>query len=344
MKSAITILTCSTFLAGFIIFFSGVPARSAEDKVIELKFASHVRYEPDISWLTWAKEIEKRTKGRVKITFYLGGSLLKPKAIRVATIKGQCDISFSALAFDASAYPLNMVLELPFMGYPNMEVATRIRREIIDKFPEVRAEYKGSKIMWVQANLARYLHSTKKPIITPKDVKGSKIAAFGPSTRIAEAIGGSPVPLMPNDLYMGLERGVAEAWIGPYAAMRGTQITKLLPYHNSTILSMGGNQVLMSMKTWNKLPPDIQKVFNDINPEFGARAEFERSLRLDAMALSDAEELGHTFIKNTPEEVAAWQEIVKPLHEKWITGAEAKGLPARAVYDEVKRLIREYSK
>ena len=46
----------------------------------------------------------------------------------------------------------------------------------------------------------------------------------------------------------------------------------------------------------------------------------------------------------TPQELKLWKEAVQPVHEKWIADTEAKGLPAKAVYDEAKRLIKEYDK
>ena len=39
-----------------------------------------------------------------------------------------------------------------------------------------------------------------------------------------------------------------------------------------------------------------------------------------------------------------WRQAAQPLHDKWIEETEAKGLPARAVYNEAKRLIGEVTK
>jgi hypothetical protein len=44
----------------------------------------------------------------------------------------------------------------------------------------------------------------------------------------------------------------------------------------------------------------------------------------------------------TPEEMQLWRQAVKPVHQKWIADNEAKGLPAKAIYQEAKRLIKEY--
>jgi TRAP-type C4-dicarboxylate transport system substrate-binding protein len=57
-----------------------------------------------------------------------------------------------------------------------------------------------------------------------------------------------------------------------------------------------------------------------------------------------AKEMGHQIYQPTAEEMKLWRQAVQPVHEKWIADTEAKGLPARAVYEEAKRLIKEYGK
>ena len=46
----------------------------------------------------------------------------------------------------------------------------------------------------------------------------------------------------------------------------------------------------------------------------------------------------------TPEEIKLWQEAVQPVHKKMIAEREAKGLPARTIYEDIKRLVRGYPK
>jgi hypothetical protein len=53
----------------------------------------------------------------------------------------------------------------------------------------------------------------------------------------------------------------------------------------------------------------------------------------------------HTFANLTPKEIKVWYDLVKrPIHDKWIADAEAKGLPGKAVYEEALKLIKEYQK
>ena len=62
----------------------------------------------------------------------------------------------------------------------------------------------------------------------------------------------------------------------------------------------------------------------------------------EAMILGKIKELNHNIYTPTEAEMKLWREAVQPIHEEWIAKNEAKGLPARALYNETKRLIEEY--
>ena len=53
-------------------------------------------------------------------------------------------------------------------------------------------------------------------------------------------------------------------------------------------------------------------------------------------------EQGKTFIYLTPEEIAIWKETAKPAHKKWIDTYSNLG-PTQEIYDELVRIVKEYS-
>lgn len=344
MKKLRTILTCGTFILSF--FFLGVffpSAAVAKDKVIELKYATlQVPFGPSFEMFKeWAAEFEKRTNGRAKITLYFSGSLVKGKEIRKAVLKGLCDIGYMNIGLDPSAYRLNSVMELPFMGFKDSKAARRIWLEIIEKFPEMKKEFKGTKVLWQNIFMPHMIHTTKKEIRVPGDIKGEKIAGMGMNLKILDALGASPVSLMPTEAYLGLERGVADGVMAAHFPMLMLRLTGLLNYHNNTVLNYNTGFVIASNRSWKRLPPDIQKILVEMSPEYCDR-EWAISMGLEEKGQKAAEKMGHTFTTNTPEEIMLWEQAAKPYQEKWIAGNESKGKPGRAVFEEVKRLAAEY--
>jgi TRAP-type C4-dicarboxylate transport system substrate-binding protein len=98
----------------------------------------------------------------------------------------------------------------------------------------------------------------------------------------------------------------------------------------------------MNMDKWNSLPADVKKVMDDLRPWIEKKS-VDISTDLAIKAKKICEDLGHTIITPTPDEMKLWLEAAKPMHDAWIADAEAKGLPGRAVFEETKRLIQKYS-
>src|SRR5512144_2507167 len=61
----------------------------------------------------WAKEIETRTAGKVKITIFPGGTLTKAEMCYDGVEKGISDIGMSVLGYTRGKFPLSEVLDLP---------------------------------------------------------------------------------------------------------------------------------------------------------------------------------------------------------------------------------------
>jgi TRAP-type C4-dicarboxylate transport system substrate-binding protein len=100
---------------------------------------------------------------------------------------------------------------------------------------------------------------------------------------------------------------------------------------------------LVNLETWNELPPDYQRIIIDtykwVNEE-----SVKYDLALIDTAMQAARDDKHVIINLTPEEIKTWADLEESYHEKWIKETEAKGWPAKAIYDEAKRLVAEYTK
>ena len=145
-------------------------AKKETGPAIELTYANffpptHIQAQLAESWI---KEVEERTEGQVKITYYPGGALLKGPGMYDGVVKGVADIGFSLFAYTAGRFPTMEALDLP-MGYPSGRVATYVVNDFYKKYqPE---EITGVKLLYVHAHGPGILHS-KKPVKKMEDVKG----------------------------------------------------------------------------------------------------------------------------------------------------------------------------
>ena len=130
--------------------------------------------------MSWAKEIEKRTSGQVKIQVFPGGTLTKPQQCYDGVVNGISDIGMSVFAYTRGRFPVMEALDLP-LGYPSGLVATRTANEFYNKFqPE---ELKDVKVLYLHGHGPGLLH-TKKAVKSLADLKGMKMR----SCRHASAI------------------------------------------------------------------------------------------------------------------------------------------------------------
>jgi TRAP-type C4-dicarboxylate transport system substrate-binding protein len=334
-----------------VILFMGVYTQSASaSEVVEpivLKYASTM---PPISPLSktnikWVERIEQQSGGRLKIKPYFAESLAKQVNTFRAVQDGITDIAFYILGWNTGLLPLNEVTRLPFMGIPSQKAATSIQWALYNKFPELQKEFSGLKVIQITGTPPDQFHFTKKEVRVPADVKGMKLLGGGRWPEMMKNLGAVVLDQGVGDWYMSLERGLAEGHITHFVVIKSVRTLELFKYHvlfgdpGCSIMIM---PYLMNPDSWKKLTPDLQKILED-----ACKWQEEEILKPDEVdiqaALKFAQDNNHKLSNLTAEEIQQWVDAAKPVHEKWIAENSAKG-PARAIYDEAKRLISEYTK
>ena len=315
-----------------LIFSSSLPAQSPAAKV----------------FLRGAEMIEQKSGGKVKFVYYWSNTLL-PAAETVKGVRvGTADVAL-IWAGTQDYMPLSYnIMYQPFMGYPSMQAGAKIYEQLYNKFPALKEEFAGLKRLSSRLYPPVQIHTAKKAVKAPSDLKGMKIAAVGGGRigMLMKAMGAAPVDIPVGEINLSLSTGVVEGWVEHFPAVMVFGAIPKLSYH--TILgeggiSMGLQSLVMNPKTFDRLPSDVQKIVEEAAAWWG-----EESMNVDnseiERAVNAGKELKHTFTYLTPQEVQVWADNATELHQKWIAEMESKGKPAKAIYDEAKRLIKEYRK
>jgi TRAP-type C4-dicarboxylate transport system substrate-binding protein len=328
------------FLVLFLsVCFVSFPGYSTAQKVITMNYSNFfpAPHKHSIIAEQWCKEIEKRTNGRVKIAYFPGGTLTPAAQIYDGVVKGISDIGFSCFAYTRGKFPLTEVIDLP-IGLKDGTTATRLINEYYKKFKP--KEIDEVKVMYLHAHGPGMLH-TKKPVNKLEDLKGTKIRATGLASKIVTALGGSPVGTTMPETYDALRTGVAEGAMAPFEALQGFKWGEVI---NSSTVAYGsgystGMFIVMNKNKWNSLPPDIQKIFTEVNEEWiekQARAWDE----IEKEGIDFTQKRGNKIIRLTKEEDARWAAAVKPIVDEYVKTTKAKGLPG----DEALKFCLDYLK
>jgi len=285
----------------------------------------------------WCREVEKRTNNRVKITFYPGGTLAPAPLVYDNVVKGIADFGWSFLSYSRGRFPLSEVIDLP-LGYKSGYTATKLINEYYKKFKP--KELDDVKVMYLHAHGPGMLH-TKKPVNKLEDLKGMKIRATGLASKIVTALVGSPVGTSMPETYDVLRTGVADGAMAPFEALQGFKWGEVV---NSSTVAYGsgystGMFIVMNKNKWNSLPPDIQKVFNEVNEEW-IEKQAKAWDEIEKEGVDFTQKRGNKIIRLTNEENARWAAAVKPLLDEYLKSMKAKGLPG----DEALKFCLDYLK
>jgi len=296
------------FLLFFIvsICFVAMPdLAAAQQKVITLNYSNFfpAPHKNSILADAWCKEVEKRAQGKVKITYFPGGTLTPAAQTYDNVVKGIADIGMSVFAYTRGKFPLIEVFDLP-LGYKNGVQATGLVNAFYAKFKP--KELDDVKVLFLHAHGPGILHS-KAPIAKMEDVKGKKIRATGLAAKIVQALGGAPVGTTMPETYDALRTGVAEGAMAPIEALQGWKWGEVV---SSTTQNFGSAYtasmfVVMNKAKWNSLPPDVQKVMEDVSKEWTVK-QGQTWDEIDKEGYEFTKKRGNKIIALSKEEDARW--------------------------------------
>jgi TRAP-type C4-dicarboxylate transport system substrate-binding protein len=287
----------------------------------------------------WAKEIEKRTNNRVKITIFPGGTLSAADKCYDGVVKGISDIGMSVFAYTRGRFPLTEVADLP-LGIKSGLVATKMINAYYKKFNP--KELKDVKVMYLHGHGPGFLH-TKTAVEKLEDLKGMKIRCTGLAAKIVEKLGAVPVAMPMPDTYDSLKRGVVDGSMAPQESLKTWKWGEVVKF---TTESWGsaystGFFVVMNKGKWNSLPKDVKKIIEQVNKEWIERQgknwdDIDKAGREATLAA------GNKIITLSKEENMRWAEAVKPILDGYVKNMKEKGLlgdKALKFYrDELKKL------
>lgn len=292
----------------------------------------------------WIKKVEKATQGRVKMTWYPGAVLGPPMEAYEMIKSGAVHMGCIIQGFYPGRFPLSNVIQLPFLGLPSAEVGSRIFWELYEKFPELQADYPGVKVLILYSDAPTPI-GTKKPVRTMEDIKGLKIRALaGAPTEMLKELGAVPVLVPPHEIYTSMERGVIDGWMISWEGAAGFKYEEVTDNFLTANMYQPALAFVMNQKEWDKLPPDIQKIFNQHIGAAGAKffgTEFDRyndEARNKIKAMK-----GKQIFRLSPQQVEKWKKVTSPVWDRWLADMKSKGLPGKAILDEAERLVKKYA-
>ena len=341
MKRVMTIAGV-VFLLACLAMLGWAPAgQAAEFELTYSQFYSATHAQSKLA-VAWCKEVEKRTNGRVKIQYFPGQSLTKAKQSYDGTVKGMSDIAMGVLQYTRGRFPLLEFINLP-LGFTDALVATAILNEVVEKFRP--AELNDTKVLYLVAHGPGVISTTGKMVTKMEDLKGLKIRSHGTTAKMIAALGGTPVALPMPELYQALCKGIVQGGVFPLSSLYDWRLSEVTEYTTVAVpiaYSLGFFTVMNKAK-WNALPPDIQKIIEEIDAEWLVK-HAEARVRDENVGAMYGLRMGNYLIGVGPEAAKKWVKAVQPVIDNYIKETKDKGLPGDEVIAYVKKCLQDEAK
>lgn len=252
-------------LAAIAVFSLGISCQTAvAQSKFTLKF-NHVLgpTEPyHLGFQKWAKAVEERTKGGLKIEVFHSAQLGVEEDI-IEQMRQGANVGQNTDSARMGMYlPAIAVMNGPYFA-ENLDEVARLRELPTVKgwLDELAAKH-GLKVLsfaWVQG----YRHFfTNKPVRSPEDLKGLRIRT--PPAPIWQesirALGATPVAMPFREMYPALQQKVIDGVELVYNNIPAGRFYEVLKYVTESKHIMLINFEVVSARWFASLPPDYQKI------------------------------------------------------------------------------------
>jgi tripartite ATP-independent transporter DctP family solute receptor len=209
---------------------------------------------------SWAKKVEERTKGGLKLEVFHSAQLGVEEDI-IEQIRQGANVGQNTDSARLGNYVPNIaVMNGPYFVDTLEDVWKLSDSPTLKKWQDELASKHGLKVVcfdWVQG----FRHFfTNKPIKTPQDLAGLRIRT--PPAPIWQesirALGAAPTAMAFGDMYPALQQQAIDGVELVYANIPGGRFYEVLKYANETKHIMLINFQVVSNDWFGKLPPEYQ--------------------------------------------------------------------------------------
>ncbi len=300
---------------------------SASTKTVVLRLSEvHAEgYPTTLADQEFARLIEEKTNGRIKVEVYSGGTLYGQETEAIEALQ-QGSIAFARVSASpvASYVPALNVIQLPYLYRDGDHMWAVLNGEIGQGFlDEVQSSGSGLVGLCYYDGGSRNFYTTK-PVHCVADLKGLKIRLQNNEMMVemAKALGANPVTgIGPNDIYSAIQQGTIDGaennWptyeskgdyqVAPYFCLDGhTRVPEILLASEDALASLSDEDVA------------IIKACAKETQEYEIKKWAEREKESEAVVMAG----GCVAYTPTAKELQEFQDAMAPLYAKYGKGYE----------------------
>ncbi|MGE5752421.1 MAG: TRAP transporter substrate-binding protein [Deltaproteobacteria bacterium] len=292
---------------------------------------------PCVQMERWAKEVEKRTQGKVKVKTFPGGTLLPAKNILDGVISGLADVGNFAMSYQPGRFPVSEAVDLP-LGFTSARVASLTLYDLIEKYQP--KEFEKVKILTL-FTCPPTNFMTKTPVKSLADLKGMELRVAGTSAEIVKRLGGIPVAMPQSETPEAIQKGVVKGMVSSMEILQDFRFAAYTPNATIANLSVVTFAVVMNQEKWNSLPADVKKVLDGMRREQALwTGDYVDNHVAEALAWSK-KNYGHQVHHLPAADAETMKAQLKPMVDDYVKRVSATGLPGNQIVADVLALKKK---
>lgn len=218
----------------------------------------------------FARTLEQRTNGAVKITLYEGTlgapgdhwDMLKRNAIQIA---------YTGEANNPGRLPVLGLTNLPF-EFPDLSLEGTVANEWL-KAGYLKELTDNFKVVGFLPLTLQNMFLSKKKVVTLSDLKGLKIrSASGTQGKVVSALGATGVSMPGGETYMALQTGVIDGTVTGVDYFVDNKFYEICKYALQNPIYGGVFILIMNKESWDSLPKDLQTIIDQVSRDVAAKS------------------------------------------------------------------------
>ena len=319
MKKIFVLISIVLLLVGSLSL-AGVAADNS--RIIKL---SHVVNEKDsfhMSALKFKEIVEEKTAGNIKIEIHPNAELGDERTLLEGMQMGTIDMGVITNGPIANFLPEIAVFEMPFLFGTPEEAYAVLDGPIGQKILKNLEKVKLHGLAYSERGF-RNLTNSVRPVKTASDVNGLKIRLMENPLYVDtfKALGANAVPMAWTECLTALSQKTIDGQENPVVVIYSFKLYESQKYMTLDRHTYAPATIVTSLKVWDSLSPEEQKIFSEAAKEAGDTAR-EYNNDNEAAQLKVIKENGMEVIDNP--DLDSFREAVKPVYEKY--GPKFKGV------------------
>ncbi|GAB4071940.1 sialic acid TRAP transporter substrate-binding protein SiaP [Barrientosiimonas marina] len=209
--------------------------------------------------------VKDKSDGRLTISLYPDAQLGDDLDMLGQLQEGSLDITLSEMGRLGEWVPRSELLAVPYV----MDDFDHIKRFVYDtdagqKLRDELVDEHGLRVIDSAYNGTR-VTSSNTEINSVSDMEGLKIRVPEADTLIdyAKATGADPTPMNFDEVYLALQTNQVDGEENPLSAIKAKSFHEVQDYIALTNHVVNDNSYVVSEKTWEKLPEDLQQILKE---------------------------------------------------------------------------------